>query len=161
LWTQAGYDVSRLKEEDWYREAGTGMGKTLQIAEEFGAYTLTDIGTFLKYSKEGLVTSEVIVGEGEELINIYSALAVDPDANSDADFDSAMKFIEYLVSEEGQIIFEEFGVDEYGSNLFNSVINLLSTNQDPILVEWIKRAGFFRGEECPSEFQQGEYNLYN
>ncbi|MCW4036795.1 MAG: substrate-binding domain-containing protein, partial [Candidatus Bathyarchaeota archaeon] len=47
LWTTAGFDSPSLSEEDWYRDAGTGMGKTLQIAEEFGAYTLTDMGTYL------------------------------------------------------------------------------------------------------------------
>jgi tungstate transport system substrate-binding protein len=47
LWSAAGFDVSALRDEDWYREAGAGMGKTLQIAEELEAYTLSDMGTYL------------------------------------------------------------------------------------------------------------------
>lgn len=154
LWSEAGFDVSVLVEEDWYREAGTGMGKTLQIAEEFEAYTLTDMGTYLKYSKDGLVTLEVLVGAGEELINIYSAIAVNPDANSDANFEDAMTFIEYLASSEGQTIFESYGVDTYGTNLFNPAVELLRTDSDQTTSDWIKAAGFFKGAECPSDYQR-------
>ena len=46
------------------------MGKTLQISEEFGAYTLTDMGTYLKYVKEELITLDILVGAGKELINV-------------------------------------------------------------------------------------------
>jgi tungstate transport system substrate-binding protein len=154
LWSEAGFDVLVLVEENWYREAGTGMGKTLQIAEEFEAYTLTDMGTFLKYSKDGLVTLEVLVGAGEELINIYSVIAVNPDSNSDANFEDAMTFIEYLASSEGQGIFESHGVDTYGTNLFNPAEELLRTGSDPATSDWIKAAGFFEGLECPTEYQR-------
>ena len=34
---------------NWYREAGQGMGKVIQIADELEAYTLTDRGTWLAY----------------------------------------------------------------------------------------------------------------
>jgi len=161
LWAQAGFEVSTLRDEDWYREAGSGMGKTLQIAEEYEAYTLTDMGTYLKYSEEGLVTLEVLVGAGEELINIYSAIAVNPDSNPDADFDAAITFMEYLASDEGQTILREYGVDIYGTSLFNPVVELLKTGSDPTTAEWIEAAGFFDGTECPQEYRKGEYGLYN
>ena len=33
----------------WYREIGQGMGKAIQMANELGAYTITDRGTWLSY----------------------------------------------------------------------------------------------------------------
>ncbi len=160
LWSEAGFDVSALAEEDWYREAGTGMGKTLQIAEEFEAYTLTDMGTYLKYSTDGLVTLEIMVGAGEELINIYSAIAVNPAAHPEAGFEDAVTFIEYLASSEGQAIFESYGVETYGTSLFNPAVELLTTGSDPTTCDWIEAAGFFEGSECPPEYRRGDTNLY-
>jgi tungstate transport system substrate-binding protein len=160
LWSETGFDVSILVEEDWYREAGTGMGKTLQIAEEYEAYTLTDMGTFLKYSKDGIVTLDVLVGAGEELINIYSAIAVNPATNPEAGFEDAITFIEYLASSEGQAIFESYGVDNYGTNLFNPAVDLLRTGSDQTTSDWIKAAGFFEGSECPHEYRREDTNLY-
>ena len=161
LWSQVGFDTSALREEDWYREAGTGMGKTLQITEEYEAYTLTDMGTFLKYSKDGLVTLEVMIGAGEELINIYSAIAVNPYSNPDANFEDTVTFTEYLASREGQAIFESYGVDIYGSNLFNPAVELLRTGSDPTTATWIEATGFFEGSECPLEYRWGETKLYD
>jgi len=160
LWTAAGFDVSVLREEGWYREAGTGMGKTLQIAEELEAYTLTDMGTYLKYREEELVGLEVLVGAGEELINVYSAIAVGTEANDDANFDDAMAFIEFLVSEEGQSIFEEYGVEDYGTNLFKPAVELLKSRADPTTADWIEAAAFFDGSECPEQYREGSSKLY-
>jgi tungstate transport system substrate-binding protein len=160
LWTAASFDVSVLREEGWYREAGTGMGKTLQIAEELEAYTLTDMGTYLKYREEELVGLEVLIGAGEELINVYSAIAVGTEANDDANFDDAMTFIEFLVSEEGQTIFEEYGVEDYGTNLFKPAVELLKSRADPTTADWIEAAAFFDGSECPEQYREGSSQLY-
>lgn len=45
LWEQAGYIPS--PDENWYYSLGQGMGSTLNFANEFGAYVLTDRGTYL------------------------------------------------------------------------------------------------------------------
>jgi tungstate transport system substrate-binding protein len=160
LWTTAGFDVNELTEEGWYREAGAGMGKTLQISDEFSAYTLTDMGTYLKYYKDDLIGLEVRVGAGEELINVYSAIAVSEDSNPDANFEGAIEFIEFLVSEEGQSIFAGYGVDTYGTALFNPAVNLLRDGSDPITASWIKSAAYFNGSECPAEYRAGQTKLY-
>ena len=160
LWTGAGFDASSLSEEDWYREAGTGMGKALQIAEEFEAYTLTDMGTYLKYTADDLVTLEVLVGEGKELINVYSAIAVDPDSTPGANFEDAVRFIEFLASNEGQAIFESYGVDINGERLFNPAVQLLATENDSTVASWIAEAGFMEGSECPPEYRKGDTGLY-
>ena len=43
LWEQAGIEPAGA----WYQESGTGMGDTLNIANERDAYTITDRGTYL------------------------------------------------------------------------------------------------------------------
>ncbi len=51
IWKSAGYTYAKdvQKSGSWYIEAGKGMGDTLQMASEKGAYTLTDEGTYLAY----------------------------------------------------------------------------------------------------------------
>lgn len=161
LWAAAGFDVSALREEEWYREAGTGMGKTLQITEEFRGYTLTDMGTYLKYRKEGLVSLEVLVEAGKELINVYSAIAVNPDENSEANFEDSLVFIEFLVSEECQSIFGSYGVDDYGTALFLPAVELLKTGADTVTTGWIEDAAYFEGSECPDRFRAGKTSLFD
>ncbi|MGD2200951.1 MAG: substrate-binding domain-containing protein, partial [Candidatus Bathyarchaeota archaeon] len=153
LWAAAGFDPSILRDEGWYRESGTGMGKTLQITEEFGAYTLTDMGTYLKYSEEGLIDLIVLVGAGRELINVYSAIAVNPEVSPDANFEGAMTFIGFLISEEGQGIFADYGVEDYGVNLFNPAVSLLESRFDPEIAGWIEAAAFHEGSECHESFR--------
>lgn len=161
LWTVAGLDASNLRDEGWYREAGAGMGKALQIAEELDAYTLSDMGTYLKYRTDGLISLEICVGEGEELINVYSALAVNTESNDDANFNDANTFMEFLISDEGQTIFDIYGVDIYGRALFNPAVQLLTTNSDGTTASWIAKAAFFDGSECPDEYRTGNTSLYD
>ena len=160
LWAATGYDWETLRDEGWYREAGAGMGKTLLIAEEFQAYTLTDMGTHLKYAEEGLIASDVLVGQGRELINVYSAIAVNPRANPDANFEDAVTFLNFLVSDEGQAVFGDFGVDTYGMSLFLPAVELLREREDPATVEWIEGFAYIKGSECPPAYRAGQENLY-
>jgi tungstate transport system substrate-binding protein len=161
LWGMAGFDVSALRDEDWYREAGSGMGTTLKIAEEVDAYTLTDMGTYLKYYTDGLISLEVQVGAGEELLNVYSALAINPVYNEDANLDDATTFMEFLASSEGQSIFETYGVDTYGTALFNPAVELLRSDPSSTIAQWIAGAAFFDGSECPEEYRVGDTELYS
>ena len=160
LWSLIGLEASELSEEPWYVEAGTGMGKTLQIAEEKQGYTLADMGTYLKYGESGLIGLEVIVESGSTLINVYSAIAVNPEKVPDADFEGAMVFIAFLVSGEGQTLFGEYGNEVYGMSLFNPAVGLLETGSDPVTVGWIEEAAYFEGSECPLRYRKGEADFY-
>ena len=161
LWTAAGFDWSVLRDESWYIEAGGGMGRTLQIANNFDAYTLADMGTYLRYYKDGIVSLEALVTEGEELLNVYSAIAVNKTRDSHANFEGAITFIKFLVSEEGQEIIANFGKDAYGQSLFYPAVNLLKQNTDPTMVQWIKNYAFFDEYECPLEYRDGHPELYD
>ena len=159
LWSPMGFEAPELSEEPWYVEAGTGMGKTLQIAEERQGYTLADMGTYLKYRESGLIGLEMMVESGPSLINVYSAIAVNPDTVSDSDFEGAMEVIEFLASEEGQALIGEYGLERYGMSLFKPAVELLETESDPEVTRWIAEAAFFMGSECPPEYRKGDTDL--
>ena len=57
----------------WYREAGQGMGKVLQMADEMNAYTLIDRGTWLAYREQSRLK---VIFEGDEELNHRGAQAL-------------------------------------------------------------------------------------
>lgn len=160
LWAAAGFNWTIMRNEGFYVEAGAGMGKTLQIAYNLDAYTLADMGTYLKYYNDEIIFSEALVTEGEELLNVYSAIAGDPNNNSGINFDGAITFMEFLISAEGQEIVANFGKDVYGQSLFYPAVNLLEQGTDPTMVQWIENYAFFNGYECPPEYQDNHPELY-
>ena len=101
IWAGAGYDYADVQNAGtWYVEAGTGMGPTLTMAHEKMAYTLTDMGTYLSY--KGDIDLVPIVDEGEILLNVYSAITVNPETVSNKMLDMANNLIDFLTSEEIQ-----------------------------------------------------------
>ena len=116
LWRAAGLDPSR---KPWYKESGQGMSETLVMADEMGAYTLSDISTFLSLKKKGRVPHlEILYDRGEELINIYSAYIVKSCRGVQRGY--AEKFIEFVAGPEGQRIIAEYGKEEFGKPLFGA-----------------------------------------
>lgn len=160
LWQAAGYDPDQLGNESWYQKSSSGMGATLRIANEKRAYTLADMGTYLKYYSNNLVDLEVLVGRGEELLNVYSVMAVNTSAHPHLNFNGATNFIEFLVSSEGQEIIGEFGQSEFGRPLFYPAVELLRENTDPQLADWIREYAFFENSECPLQYRLGQEALY-
>src|SRR4030067_1205292 len=76
LWKAAGYNYTLISEEPWYASVGSGMGDTLNVASQKSAYTLSDIGTFLKFEKTGAISSVALLSEEKSLLNVYSVMAV-------------------------------------------------------------------------------------
>ncbi len=153
LWKMAGFNYEDIKNESWFRATGAGMGKTLLYTSNTQAYTLSDIGTFLKYKKDGLINLDILVDRGKELINIYSIIIVNPEKFK-KDYDAAMLLVKWLTSEEGQRIIGEFGVKEYGRPLFYPIVDALNNST---LLNWIVKYGFFRDgnvmTECPKKYR--------
>jgi tungstate transport system substrate-binding protein len=112
LWSAAAFEPVG----DWYISTGQGMGSTLLIAGEMGAYVLTDRGTYLALRERiGLVPHV----EGDPLfLNIYSVMEVNPDRFPMVNNAGAKAFSEFLLSSEVQEIIRQFGVEEYGQPLF-------------------------------------------
>lgn len=153
LWNAGGEDTTELRRLPWYMEAGSGMTATLNLADEKRAYALCDMGSYLSNYVLGNIDLKIIVEAGKDTLNVYSAIACDPrNANLEhVKFNHAMKFIEFLVSDEAQEILADFGVDKFGQPLFNPAVEILETNTDPTTASWIRELAFIEGTECPPE----------
>jgi tungstate transport system substrate-binding protein len=122
LWEAAG--VSPDPTSGWYNSLGQGMGETLTYANEAGAYTLTDRGTFLSM-RETLPDLAVMVG-GESiaaiadssLLNRYGVIPVNPEKSEAINAELAQAFVEWITSPETQQAIGEFGVEQFGQPLF-------------------------------------------
>jgi len=111
LWDDAGISP---KGREWYVEAGSKMSDTLMMANEYGAYTLSDRGTFLNYQRR---LSLKILVEGDPLLkNQYSVIAVSPAAFPGTKYRHAMEFIAFVTSIEGQGLIARY--KKHGVNLF-------------------------------------------
>jgi len=117
IWEEAGYDYGAVRNAGtWYIEAGTGMGPTLVMTSEKQAYTLTDMGTYLSY--EGKLEVALIIDKGDILLNVYSAIAVNPEKVPKTKIDMANNLINFLTSPEIQELIGNYRVEEYGMQLF-------------------------------------------
>jgi tungstate transport system substrate-binding protein len=113
LWKQAGIDIAREK-APWYRETGSGMGPTLNIASGMNAYALTDRGTWLSFKNRGDL---VVAVEGDRrLFNQYGVMLVNPAKHPHVKKDMGQAFIDWLVSREGQAAIADYKID--GQQLF-------------------------------------------
>lgn len=108
LWKSAGIEPSGV----WYLESGQGMGATLIMADEKRAYTLTDMSTYMAFA--GNLSLVPLVTESEELLNVYAAIPV----SASKHLDLAERFVEFLLSQEGQEIIAGYGKNVYGRELF-------------------------------------------
>lgn len=161
LWNLAGFDWSTLKDESWFIESGTGMGKTLLIANERNAYTLADIGTYLKYYSDGLIGLQVLVSREKELLNVYSVIAVNPEKNVDVNFEDSITFIKFLTSDKCQTLIGNFKKEEYSQNLFYPAVKLIKSEVNSEVAGWIRDYAFFNGSECPPAYRDDHPELYD
>ena len=88
------------KSGHWYIEAGKGMGETLQMASDKGAYTFTDEGTYLSYKSN--LKLDPIITKGASLLNIYSVMTVYNDKQPVEKIQMANNFINFLISNQTQ-----------------------------------------------------------
>jgi len=161
LWIAGGENATELRETDWYLERGAGMTATLALANEKRAYTICDMGSYLNNYVSGNIDLTILVEAGQPTLNVYSAIACDPQnpSLSHVKFDEAMKFINFLVSDEIQEILADFGVDKFGQPLFYPAVEILAENTDPTVASWIKDAAFIDGTECPTTKRYNADNL--
>ena len=115
LWEEAGTQPGG----DWYQETGTGMGEALNIANQQGAYTLSDRGTFISQRAEIDLTILVqgpIEGGPEILANPYGVMAVNPGVHDNANYDLAMAYIGWITSPGAQDAIADYQMN--GEQLF-------------------------------------------
>lgn len=116
LWKNAGVAVP--DKDPWYIQTGQGMLATIQIAEQRNGYTMTDRGTYIKYSHNngGKPVLKVIVEGDAILLNQYSAIAINTGNCPNAKFDLAMTFSDWMAGSQAQQLIKEFRL--LGQQLF-------------------------------------------
>lgn len=114
LWKKAAFEPNS---QAWYLESGQGMGATLTIASEKGAYTLTDRATYL--ANQGNLQLEVLVEGDHALLNVYHVITVNPEKWAAVNYDGALAFLSFMIAPATQEIIGKFGVDKYGQPLFH------------------------------------------
>ena len=120
IWEAAEIDPSN---ESWYSSLGSGMGDTLTKANEMGVYALTDKATYLSM-KDSLPNLTILKEEADDMKNTYSLLGVNPEAEAFAGTDVAINteganaLIDWLLSDEAAELIAQYGVEEYGEQLF-------------------------------------------
>ena len=113
IWEAAGITPEG---QDWYVNAGAGMGATLTQAAERLGYTLTDKGTFL--SNDAKDTLKIALGEADDMKNTYSMIAISPEKWPDTNIDAANAFITWMTGDKASELIANYGVEEYGEPLF-------------------------------------------
>jgi len=113
LWDLA--EVDAVKDSGtWYREAGAGMGATLNTAVSMGGYTITDRATWISFGNK---QNHVMLLEGDPpLHNQYSVIAVNPVKHAHVKFELTQIFIDWLLSDLGQQLIADYRVK--GEQLF-------------------------------------------
>jgi len=166
LWKAAGYNYTLISAEPWYALGAGGMGDTLNMADQKSAYTLADIGTYLKFFKDGAISLVALITQEESLLNVYSAMAVNKTVpanqtlHEQINYADAMDFIKYLVSDETQQFIENYGKSTYGQSLFYPAVQQLKNDAPQPVVSWIKTAAYFSGSECPPQYRSDYPELY-
>jgi len=113
IWEAAGVTPEG---QDWYVNAGAGMGATLTQAAERQGYTLSDKGTFL--SNDASKQLVILLGESEDMKNTYSMIAINPEKWPDTNSEGAKAFIDWMTGAEAAKLIADYGVAEYGEPLF-------------------------------------------
>jgi tungstate transport system substrate-binding protein len=122
IWASAG--ITPTKELAWYKSLGQGMGETLIAANELGAYTLSDRGTFLA-TKQNLPNLTILFGgatitdnKDKALLNPYGVIPVNPAKHPGVKAELAEQFAAWITSPQTQQAIGVFGKEKFGQPLF-------------------------------------------
>jgi tungstate transport system substrate-binding protein len=114
VWKKINIDPEGKK---WYLDVGQGMAKTQRIANEKCAYTLTDRGTWLATKDKDKLDMSIVLEGDPLLFNQYGVMAVNPLKHKHVHYNEAMKFVNWLISSEGQEAIASY-TDQRGNKLF-------------------------------------------
>ena len=115
--------------QDWYVSTGQGMGASINVAVEQGAYILTDKATYLAHAQKDKF--QILLEESEELQNTYSMIAISDKRWKDANVKAAAAFVEWMQSDKAINMINSYGVAEYGEKLFYSFETALTSEGNP------------------------------
>lgn len=113
LWKAAGVDIA-AEGDPWYKEIGQGMGAALNTASAMDAYVLSDRATWLAFKNRGEL--EIVVEGDKRLFNQYGVMLVNPARHPSVKAEPGQRFLDWLISPEGQQAIGEYNID--GQQLF-------------------------------------------
>jgi tungstate transport system substrate-binding protein len=112
LWKLVGIEP----QGKWYLESGQGMGATLMIAAEKGAYTLTDRATYL--AVQGRIDLALLLAGDALLLNVYHVMESNPARHPRVNAPGGKAFADFMVSPQAQAVIRTYGIEKYGQPLF-------------------------------------------
>ena len=108
--------VDITPEGSWYIVTNDFMTASLKRASTENAYFMTDSSTWV--AEKDIAPNLVILYRGDKfLVNTYDALAAPAGATENRDI--AVKFIQFVASDEGQAIIRNYGKSKYKEPLYN------------------------------------------
>ena len=108
LWESAGIPLP--DGEAWYVQGGQKMQATITMAQEKDGYTMTDRGSYIKYADnhKGNPPLKILVQGDAVLLNQYAVLTLDPKNCPNAKYDLAVKFSDWMASQNAQKLIKDF-----------------------------------------------------
>ena len=113
LWTSAGIDPT-TSSGDWYRETGSGMGATLNVAVGMNAYAMTDRATWMSFGNK--LGFKIVFDNDQQLFNQYGIILVNPSRHPHVNAKDGQIFINWMLGEKGQMAIANYTLD--GQQLF-------------------------------------------
>lgn len=111
FWRSAGVDPKAF---DGYRESGSGMGATLNMAAGMGGYTLSDRGTWLAFrNRQDL---DLLFAGDAAMFNPYGIMLVNPAKHPHVKSAAGLKLIEWITGDQGQAAINAYAIG--GEQLF-------------------------------------------
>lgn len=106
LWKEAGIDPKR---SPGYKEAGAGMGPTLNLAAAINAYTVADRATWAAFKNRQQL--DLVLAGDPALFNPYGVIPVNPARHPHVKKEAAERFAQWLTSPAGQEAIAAFRAD--------------------------------------------------
>ncbi len=99
LWQSTGIDPVPDSGR-WYRETGSGMGATLNVAVGMNAYVMTDRATWISFGNQQ--DFKILYQGDKSLFNQYGIIMVNPKHCETVNTRSAQTFIDWILSAKAQ-----------------------------------------------------------
>jgi len=113
LWRASGIAIEKER-GSWYKSIGQGMGAALNFAAGSDGYLLCDRATWIHFNNKARL--QVVVEGDRRLFNQYGVILVNPRKHPSVKRELGQRFIDYLISPEGQADIAHYRID--GQQLF-------------------------------------------
>ena len=113
LWALTGISPQNFS-GDWYLETGSGMGTTLNVGVELGAYVFTDRATWISFRNKQ--DYRILFQGDKNLFNQYGVIPISPTNCPKTKILETMQIVNWLTSRKGQNAITNFKLN--GQQLF-------------------------------------------